>query len=158
MSAIPGFPNFVVLSFLFAVVGAVWFLYFLGYNLSVAVWVGIIALAGVIMLLYLDQAYEKWRNAGRMQTMEDLRGAIGEGAVKRIRPKMMTVMAILVGLLPIMWSHGAGADVMKRIAAPMIGGVVTSFLLELIVYPVIFEIWRGWGLQRSTPRFRLSPQ
>jgi Cu(I)/Ag(I) efflux system membrane protein CusA/SilA len=137
-------------------IGAIWCLYLLGYNLSVAVWVGIIALAGVdaetgvIMLLYLDQAYEKWRGEGRLRSIEDLREAIGEGAVKRIRAKMMTVMAILVGLLPIMWSHGAGADVMKRIAAPMIGGVVTSFLLELIVYPVIFQVWRGWGMKSST--------
>ena len=140
-------------------VGAVWFLYFLAYNLSVAVWVGIIVLAGVdaetgvIMLLYLEHAYEKWRKEGRMRTIEDLKEAIIEGAVKRIRPKVMTIMAILMGLLPIMWSHGAGADVMKRIAAPMIGGVITSFLLELIVYPVIFEIWRDWGLQRSASRF-----
>ena len=161
MSFVPGYANFVFLSIPFSVVGAVWFLYFLGYNLSVAVWVGINALAGVaaetgvIMLLFLDQAYEKRRNQGQMETMDDLREAIGEGAVKRIRPKMMTVMAILVGLLPIMWSHGAGADVMKRIAAPMIGGVVTSFLLEIIVYPVIFKIWRGWRLP-SSARFRLS--
>jgi Cu(I)/Ag(I) efflux system membrane protein CusA/SilA len=129
--------------------------------MSVAVWVGIIALAGVdaetgvIMLLYLDQAYEKWRGEGRMRTIEDLRAAISEGAVKRIRPKMMTVMAILFGLLPIMWSHGAGADVMKRIAAPMIGGVTTSFLLELIVYPVIFEVWRGWGMRSATANQKL---
>ncbi len=145
----------VLLAVPFSLIGAVWCLYLLGYNLSVAVWVGIIALAGVdaetgvIMLLYLDQAYEKRRNAGRMRTIEDLREAISEGAVKRIRPKMMTVLTILVGLLPIMWSHGAGADVMKRIAAPMIGGVVTSFLLELIVYPVIFEMWRGWKMRRA---------
>ena len=101
------------------------------------------------MPLYLDHAYEKWHNAGRMRTMADLQEAISERAVKRIRPKMMTVMAILMGLLPIMWSHGAGADVMKRIAAPMIGGVVTSFLLELIVYPVIFEVWRGRQLKQQ---------
>jgi Cu(I)/Ag(I) efflux system membrane protein CusA/SilA len=145
----------------FSMIGAVWCLYLLGYNMSVAVWVGIIALAGVdaetgvIMLLYLDQAYEKWRGEGRMRTIEDLRAAISEGAVKRIRPKMMTVMAILFGLLPIMWSHGAGADVMKRIAAPMIGGVTTSFLLELIVYPVIFEVWRGWGMRSATANQKL---
>jgi Cu(I)/Ag(I) efflux system membrane protein CusA/SilA len=148
----------VLLAVPFSMIGAIWCLYLLGYNLSVAVWVGIIALAGVdaetgvIMLLYLDQAYEKWRNDGRMRTIADLREAISEGAVKRIRPKMMTVMAILFGLLPIMWSHGAGADVMKRIAAPMIGGVVTSFLLELIVYPVIFELWKGWGIRRLLVR------
>ena len=139
----------VLLAIPFSMIGAIWFVYLLGYNLSVAVWVGIIALAGVdaetgvIMLFYLDQAYEKWRKEGRMRTIADLREAITEGAVKRIRPKMMTVMAILVGLLPIMWSHGAGADVMKRIAAPMIGGVISSFLLELMVYPAIYEVWRG---------------
>jgi Cu(I)/Ag(I) efflux system membrane protein CusA/SilA len=139
----------VLLAVPFSMIGAVWCLYLLGYNLSVAVWVGIIALAGVdaetgvIMLLYLDQAFDKWRNEGRMRTNQDLQEAISEGAVRRIRPKMMTVMAILVGLLPIMWSHGAGADVMKRIAAPMIGGVLSSFLLELVVYPVIYEVWRG---------------
>ena len=145
----------VLLAVPFSMIGAIWFVYLLGYNMSVAVWVGIIALAGVdaetgvIMLLYLDQAFEKWRKEGRMRTIADLREAITEGAVKRIRPKMMTVMAILVGLLPIMWSHGAGADVMKRIAAPMIGGVISSFLLELMVYPAIYEIWRGWQLRRS---------
>jgi Cu(I)/Ag(I) efflux system membrane protein CusA/SilA len=139
----------VLLAVPFSMIGAVWCLYLLGYNLSVAVWVGIIALAGVdaetgvIMLLYLDQAFDKRRNEGRMLTNQDLQEAISEGAVKRIRPKMMTVMAILVGLLPIMWSHGAGADVMKRIAAPMIGGVLSSFLLELLVYPAIYEVWRG---------------
>jgi Cu(I)/Ag(I) efflux system membrane protein CusA/SilA len=145
----------VLLAIPFSMIGAIWFVYLLGYNMSVAVWVGIIALAGVdaetgvIMLLYLDQAYDKWRKEGRMRTVADLREAITEGAVKRIRPKMMTVMAILVGLLPIMWSHGAGADVMKRIAAPMIGGVVSSFLLELMVYPAIYEVWRGWQLRRT---------
>jgi copper/silver efflux system protein len=144
----------VLLAVPFSLIGAIWCVYLLGYNMSVAVWVGIIALAGVdaetgvIMLLYLDQAYEKWRSEGRMRTVEDLREAITEGAVKRIRPKMMTVMAILVGLLPIMWSHGAGADVMKRIAAPMIGGVISSFLLELIVYPAIYELWRGWEMRK----------
>jgi Cu(I)/Ag(I) efflux system membrane protein CusA/SilA len=146
----------VLLAIPFSMIGAIWLVYLLGYNMSVAVWVGIIALAGVdaetgvIMLLYLDQAYEKWRNSGHMRNVEDLREAITEGAVKRMRPKMMTVMAILVGLLPIMWSHGAGADVMKRIAAPMIGGVVSSFLLELMVYPAIYHVWRGRTLRRQT--------
>jgi len=146
----------VLLAVPFSMIGAVWLLYLLGYNLSVAVWVGIIALAGVdaetgvIMLLYLEQAYEKWRGEGRLHSIKDLHEAIVEGAVKRIRPKVMTIMAILMGLLPIMWSHGAGADVMKRIAAPMIGGVVTSFLLELLVYPAIFEMWRGWRMRRAS--------
>ena len=144
----------VLLAIPFSMIGAIWLVYLLGYNMSVAVWVGIIALAGVdaetgvIMLLYLDQAYDKWRKDGRMRTIADLREAISEGAVKRIRPKIMTVMAILFGLLPIMWSHGAGADVMKRIAAPMIGGVLSSFLLELIVYPAIYEVWRGWEMRQ----------
>ena len=138
----------VLLAVPFSLIGAFWLIYLLGYNLSVAVWVGIIALAGVdaetgvVMLLYLDQAYDKFRNEGRMNSMHDLQEAVEEGAVKRIRPKMMTVMAILLGLLPIMWSHGAGSDVMKRIAAPMVGGVVSSFALELLVYPVIFVIWK----------------
>ena len=151
----------VLLAIPFSMIGAIWLVYLLGYNMSVAVWVGIIALAGVdaetgvIMLLYLDQAFEKWRKEGRLRTTADLREAITEGAVKRIRPKMMTVMAILVGLLPIMWSHGAGADVMKRIAAPMIGGVISSFLLELVVYPAIYEVWRGWQLRKL---FRGSSQ
>ncbi len=145
----------VLLAVPFSLIGAFWFIYLLGYHLSVAVWVGIIALAGVdaetgvIMLLYLDTAYEKWRKEGRMRSLKDLQEAISEGAVKRVRPKMMTVMAIIMGLLPIMWSHGAGADVMKRIAAPMIGGIVTSFVLELVIYPVIFEIWRGRGIKKD---------
>ncbi len=145
----------VLLAVPFSLIGAFWYIYLLGYNMSVAVWVGIIALAGVdaetgvIMLLYLDHAYEKWKGQGRMRNMADLQEAISEGAVKRVRPKMMTVMAIIMGLLPIMWSHGAGADVMKRIAAPMIGGIVTSFLLELLIYPVIYEIWRGRAIRKA---------
>jgi Cu(I)/Ag(I) efflux system membrane protein CusA/SilA len=138
----------VLLAVPFSLIGAFWLLYVLGYNLSVAVWVGIIALAGVdaetgvVMLLYLDHAFDRFRRAGSMNSLADLHRAVEDGAVMRIRPKMMTVMAILLGLLPIMWSQGAGADVMKRIAAPMIGGVVTSFALELLIYPVIFTIWK----------------
>jgi Cu(I)/Ag(I) efflux system membrane protein CusA/SilA len=138
----------VLLAVPFSLIGAFWLIYLLGYNLSVAVWVGIIALAGVdaetgvVMLLYLDQAYEKFGREGRMKSLADLQEAVEEGAVKRIRPKMMTVMAILLGLLPIMWSQGAGSDIMKRIAAPMVGGVITSFALELLIYPVIFTLWR----------------
>ncbi|KJS33109.1 MAG: cation transporter [Desulfatitalea sp. BRH_c12] len=133
----------------FSLVGAFWFLYLLDYNMSIAVWVGVIALAGldaetgVVMLLYLDLAHGLWDKAGRLKTRGDLRQAIHHGAVKRIRPKIMTISVIIGGLLPIMWSHGAGADVMKRIAAPMVGGVVTSGLMELLVYPVIFYLWRG---------------
>ena len=138
----------VLLAVPFSLVGAFWLIYFLDYNLSVAVWVGIIALAGVdaetgvVMLLYLDHAFDKFKREGRMRSMADLQLAVEDGAVKRIRPKMMTVMAILMGLLPIGWGHGAGADVMKRIAAPMVGGVVTSFALELLIYPVLFTIWK----------------
>ena len=138
----------VLLAVPFSLIGAFWLIYLLGYNLSVAVWVGIIALAGVdaetgvVMLLYLDHAFDRFRAEGRMNSLRDLQDAVEDGAVKRIRPKMMTVLAILLGLLPIMWSHGAGADVMKRIAAPMVGGVVTSFVLELLLYPVIFTLWK----------------
>jgi copper/silver efflux system protein len=123
--------------------------------MSIAVWVGIIALAGldaetgVIMLLYLDLAYEQWKKEGRMRTQADLEESIMHGAVKRIRPKIMTVSVILAGLIPIMFSNGAGADIMKRIAAPMIGGVVTSTILELVIYPVIYMIWRGRDLDRK---------
>jgi Cu(I)/Ag(I) efflux system membrane protein CusA/SilA len=138
----------------FSLVGAFWLLYLLGYNLSIAVAVGLIALAGVdaetgvVMLLYLDLAYNKWKEDGRINSEKDLEESVIEGAVKRVRPKMMTVMAILMGLLPIMWSTGAGADVMKRIAAPMVGGIITSFLLELLIYPVIFTIWKwNWEVK-----------
>jgi Cu(I)/Ag(I) efflux system membrane protein CusA/SilA len=140
----------------FSLVGAFWLLYLLGYHTSVAVWVGIVALAGldaetgVVMLLYLDLAHRLWTEKGRMQTWGDLRQAIHHGAVKRIRPKIMTISVIIAGLLPIMWSHGTGADVMKRIAAPMVGGVVTSGVMELLVYPVIYFLWQGRTLSRST--------
>jgi copper/silver efflux system protein len=134
----------------FSLVGAFWLLYVLGYNLSPAVWVGLIALAGVdaqtgvVMLLYLDMSWEKFKAEGRMNSLPDLYAAVREGAVQRIRPKMMAVCAILLGLLPIMWSpeYQAGADMMKRIATPMVGGVISSALLNLLVYPVIYVIWR----------------
>ncbi|HEV2548829.1 MAG TPA: CusA/CzcA family heavy metal efflux RND transporter [Stellaceae bacterium] len=135
----------------FSLLGAFLLLLLLGYHLSVAVWVGIIALAGVdaetgmVMLLYLDVAYERWKAEGRMNALPDLEDAVMEGAVKRVRPKMMTVLAILMGLLPIMWSSGTGSDVMKRIAAPMVGGVVTSFMLELLIYPAIYLLWKWWS-------------
>ena len=138
----------VLLAVPFSAVGAVWFLYLLGYNMSVAVWVGLIALlgvdaeTGVFMLLYLDLAYEKAKREGRLRSLPELRQAILEGAVKRLRPKLMTVATMFIGLIPIMWSTGTGADVMKRIAAPLIGGILTSFLLELLVYPAIYEIWK----------------
>jgi Cu(I)/Ag(I) efflux system membrane protein CusA/SilA len=139
----------VLLAVPFSLVGSFWFLYLVGYNMSIAVWVGIIALAGldaetgVIMLLYLDLAYERWKKEGRLKGISDLRDAVMFGAVKRIRPKIMTVSVILAGLIPIMLSHGTGSDIMKRIAAPMIGGVVTSTILELIIYPAVFMLWKG---------------
>jgi len=146
----------VLLAVPFSLVGSFWFLYFLNYNMSIAVWVGIIALAGldaetgVIMLLYLDLAYEQWKKEGKMKNLADLKEAVMHGAVKRIRPKIMTVSVILAGLVPIMFSHGAGSDVMKRIAAPMVGGVVTSTILELIIYPAIYMLWRGRKLDKVT--------
>ncbi len=144
----------VLLAVPFSLVGSFWFLYLLNYNMSIAVWVGIIALAGldaetgVVMLLYLDLAHEKWLKEGKLKNINDLRESIMYGAVKRIRPKIMTVSVILAGLVPIMFSHGAGADVMKRIAAPMIGGVVTSTILELVIYPAIYMIWQGRKLEK----------
>jgi copper/silver efflux system protein len=142
----------VLLAVPFSLVGAFWALHLFGYNMSVAVWVGIIALAGldaetgVIMLLYLDLAHDDAKKSGRLRTTRDLRDAIYHGAVKRVRPKAMTAAVIIAGLAPILWSHGAGADVMKRIATPMIGGVITSTLMELLVYPAIFYLWRRRGL------------
>jgi Cu(I)/Ag(I) efflux system membrane protein CusA/SilA len=145
----------VMLAVPFSLVGAFWLLYLLGYNMSVAVWVGIIALAGldaetgVVMLLYLTLAHRRHQREGLLRTRHDLRETIVEGAAKRLRPKLMTVATMIIGLVPVLWSTGTGADVMKRIAAPMIGGLVTSFLLELTVYPAIFAIWKGRGLPTS---------
>ena len=138
----------VLLAVPFSLIGAVWLLWLLNYNVSIAVWVGMIALmgldaeTGIFMLLFLDLSYHEAVRHGKMRTEADLDEAVVHGAVKRLRPKMMTVMAAFMGLLPIMWATGAGADVMKRIAAPMVGGLVTSFLLELLVYPVIYAIWK----------------
>jgi Cu(I)/Ag(I) efflux system membrane protein CusA/SilA len=126
--------------------------------MSLAVWVGIIALAGldaetgVVMLLYLEQAYDRAKQAGKMVTLEDLHAAIDHGAVRRVRPKIMTASVILAGLFPILWSTGAGADVMKRIAAPMVGGVVTSVLMELAVYPAIYLLWKRRTILRESPK------
>ena len=139
----------------FSLVGAFWLIYVLGYNLSVAVWLGIIALAGldaetgVVMLLYLDQAVDEWTKKGKMRGLQDLKDAIHHGAVKRVRPKIMTASVIIAGLLPIMWSNGTGADVMKRIAAPMVGGVVTSVLMELAIYPVIYFLWKSHKIEKG---------
>ncbi len=145
----------VLLAVPFSLVGTVWFLYLLGYHLSAAVWVGVIALAGldaetgIVMLLYLDLSYNRWHQEGRINAPQDIEDSVMEGAVKRIRPKIMTVSVILAGLVPIMFSSGTGADVMKRIAAPMIGGVVTSTILELIIYPAIYVIWKERELRRA---------
>jgi Cu(I)/Ag(I) efflux system membrane protein CusA/SilA len=133
----------------FSVVGAVWLMWALGYNVSIAAWVGMIALmgldaeTGVFMLLFLDLSYEEARAKGRLRDVADLHEAIVHGAVKRVRPKMMTVAAAMMGLMPIMWSTGAGADVMKRVAAPMVGGLATSFLMELLVYPAVYLLWKS---------------
>ena len=138
----------------FSLIGAFLLLWLLGYHLSVAVWVGIIALAGVdaemgiVMLLYLDAAYDRRKLEGQMNSLADLRAAVMEGAVQRVRPIVMTVLAILMGLLPIMWSAGTGADVMKRIAAPMVGGILSSFILALAIYPAIYVLWKWWGEMR----------
>ena len=151
----------VLLAVPFSMVGAVWFLYLLDYNMSIAVWVGIIALmgldaeTGVFMLLFLDMSYNDMARQGKMRTKADLDEAIVYGAVKRIRPKMMTVAALFMGLLPIMWSMGSGADMMKRIAAPMIGGIFTSFIMELLVYPPIYSIWK-WRYEMKEGRVDVS--
>ncbi|MAT59377.1 MAG: CusA/CzcA family heavy metal efflux RND transporter [Ignavibacteriae bacterium] len=138
--------SIILLALPFSMVGSIWFLYLADYNISVAVWVGIIALlgisaeTGVVMLLYLDIAYDKFKKQGLIKSLNDLREAIFEGAVKRIRPKMMTVMTTMLGLLPILIGVGIGSDVMKRIAAPMVGGIITSFIMELTLFPAIFFI------------------
>jgi Cu(I)/Ag(I) efflux system membrane protein CusA/SilA len=145
----------VLLAVPFSLIGAVWLLFLLDYNLSVAVWVGMIALAGldaetgVVMLLYLTLAHTKREEEGRLRTAAELEEAIVEGAALRIRPKLMTVLTTFIGLLPIMWSAGTGADVMRRIAAPMVGGLITSFLLELTVYPAVFAVWKSRGVEQE---------
>jgi Cu(I)/Ag(I) efflux system membrane protein CusA/SilA len=162
----------VMLAVPFSGVGAVWLLYLLGYHVSIAVWVGLIALmgldaeTGVFMLLFLDLSFEEARRRGALRTADELREAIVHGAVKRVRPKAMTVCAAFLGLLPIMWSTGAGSDLMKRIAAPMVGGLVTSFAMELLVYPAIYFLWRRGQLgsraeiaERSvSPVIELAPR
>jgi Cu(I)/Ag(I) efflux system membrane protein CusA/SilA len=156
----------VLLAVPFSAVGAVWFLDALGYHMSIGVWVGLIALlgldaeTGVFMLLYLDLAYDERKAAGAMRSRKDLEEAILHGAVKRVRPKVMTVACAFFGLVPIMWSSGTGADVMKRIAAPMIGGLFTSFLMELLVYPAIYLLWKWHSEvrpQRLALRLTLTP-
>ena len=149
----------ILLAVPFSAIGAVWMLYLLHYNMSIAVWVGLIALLGVdaetavFMLMYLDLAYNEAMQKGAIHGWNDLREAIMHGAVKRLRPKVMTVACMVFGLLPIMWSAGTGADVMKRIAAPMLGGILTSFLMELVVYPPIFAIWKwNWEVKPAQKR------
>ncbi len=144
----------VMLSLPFALVGGVWLMWLLGYNQSIATAIGFIALAGVaaqtgvVMLLYLDQAYHDRRTRGALGNRAEIDAAIEYGAVERVRPKMMTVTAIIPGLLPILWSQGAGADVMKRIAAPMVGGMITSTILTLVVIPAIYSLWRERDIAR----------
>jgi Cu(I)/Ag(I) efflux system membrane protein CusA/SilA len=146
----------VLLAVPFSAIGAFWLLYLLGYNMSIGVWIGLIALlgvdaeTGVFMLLYLDLSYEQAKKEGRLTSLADLQRAIIEGAVLRLRPKFMTVATLAIGLIPIMWATGTGSDVMKRIAAPMIGGIFTSFLLELIVYPAVYQVWKwDFGLKKE---------
>jgi Cu(I)/Ag(I) efflux system membrane protein CusA/SilA len=146
----------ILLAVPFSLIGAIWLLYWLDYNLSLGVVVGIIALAGLdaetgtIMLLYLDLAHDERRAAGRLKTKDDLKEAVTHGAVMRLRPKLMTILANIFGLLPVMWATGTGAEVAKRIAAPMVGGVVTSFLLELLIYPAIYLLWKWHGEVKKT--------
>jgi Cu(I)/Ag(I) efflux system membrane protein CusA/SilA len=144
----------VMLSMPFALVGGVWFMWLLGYNQSVATAIGFIALAGVaaetgvVMILYLNRAFGERQAAGRIITAADVNAAIESGAVERVRPKLMTVTAIMAGLLPILWSAGTGADLMKRIAAPMVGGMVSSTVLTLLVIPAVYSVWKERSLHR----------
>ena len=146
----------VTLAVPFSAVGALWLVYLLGYDVSIAVWVGIIALlgvdaeTGVFMLLYLDLAYEKMKREQVAPTVAHLHEAIVEGAAKRLRPKFMTFATMCIGLIPTLWSNGTGSEVMKRVAAPMVGGICTSFLGELLVYPAIYAVWREWQLKKQT--------
>jgi len=145
----------VMLALPFSLVGGIWFLWLLGYNTSVAVWVGFIALAGVaaetgvVMLIYLDEAFARRRREGRIRTAADVAEAVREGALERLRPVVMTVMAITAGLMPILWSSGTGADVMKRIASPMVGGMMSATVLTLLVIPAIYLLWRRSQLRRT---------
>ena len=154
----------VMLAVPFSAIGAIWLFYLLGYNVSIAAWVGMIALlgldaeTGVFMLLFLDLSHDDYERRGLLKSVKDLDDAIVHGAVKRARPKMMTVAAAFMGLLPIMWSTSAGADVMKRIAAPMIGGLITSFLLELLVYPAIYKLWKKRGMRLAQEPAALPAQ
>jgi Cu(I)/Ag(I) efflux system membrane protein CusA/SilA len=144
----------VMLALPFSLVGGIWFLWLLGYNTSVAVWVGFIALAGVaaetgvVMMIYLDESFHRRSLEGRMRSAADVADAVREGALERLRPVIMTVMAIMAGLAPILWSSGTGADVMKRIASPMVGGMISATVLTLVVIPAIYLLWRSWQVKR----------
>ncbi len=153
----------VMLSLPFALVGGVWLMWIRGYNLSVAVAIGFIALSGVaaetgvIMLIYLDHAYRDRLRTGQMHSISELHAGIEYGAVERVRPKIMTVVAIIAGLLPLLWSQEVGADLTKRIAAPMVGGMITSAALTLIVIPPIYSLWREWQLDRGVSVVSAKP-
>jgi Cu(I)/Ag(I) efflux system membrane protein CusA/SilA len=142
----------------FALVGSIWLMYFMGYNFSTATWVGIIALVGlatetgIVMILYLDHAYERRKRAGKIRDLNDIIWAHMEGTVMRVRPKLMTVGTTMIGLLPLLWAQGAGADVMKRIAAPMVGGLITSTFLTLEIIPVVYTYWRLWQINQEKRR------
>ncbi len=150
----------VMLSVPFALVGSVWLLWVLGYNLSVAVWVGLIALAGVaaeiavVLLVYLDEAYHRHEREGRLRSRAELLEAVRQGAGERVRPVLMTATAVIAGLLPILWGGGTGATVMKRIASPMIGGMVSATVLSLLVVPALYSLWREWELREVWARDR----
>ncbi len=145
----------VMISLPFALVGGIWLLYLLDYNISVAVVVGFIALAGlaaetgVVMLVYLDETYERRQKKGEMNSTQDLHAAIIEGAVDRVRPKLMTVATTLIGLLPVMYGTETGSQVMKRIAAPMVGGLISSTILTLVIIPAVYDIWKRWEMRRK---------
>jgi Cu(I)/Ag(I) efflux system membrane protein CusA/SilA len=148
--------TFIVLASVpFALVGSIWLMYFLGYNYSTATLVGIIALVGlatetgIVMILYLDQAYERRKKAGKVRDLNDIIWAHMEGTIMRVRPKLMTVSTTMLGLVPLLWATGSGADVMKRIAAPMIGGLVSSTFLTLEIIPVVYTYWRLWQIKRE---------
>jgi Cu(I)/Ag(I) efflux system membrane protein CusA/SilA len=145
----------VLLSVPFALVGSVWLMWLLGYHVSTASWVGFIALVGlaaetgIVMIVYLDAAFERRLRAGKVRDLNDIIWAHMEGTVQRVRPKLMTVSTMMFGLVPLLWSEGSGADVMKRIAAPMVGGLITSAFLTLEIIPVVYTYWRLWQLRHA---------
>ena len=149
----------VLLSVPLALIGGIWCLFLLKYNMSIAVWVGLIALAGIaaetgcLMMVYLDLAYKEKKRLGQMSSLKELYETVSEAASNRLRPLLMTVMASILGLMPVMWSSGAGADVMKRIAAPLIGGLISSTVLTLLVLPAVYVVWKGdFGFKKATAK------